>query len=335
MVETSEKHGFFDEAFSLTLQTATPEAVIYYTYDGSIPGPGNGSAHMYEEPIVIDRTTAFRAAAYKEEYGPSPVTTQTYVFLEDVLTQTIDISNPENNPFGLVYATNWGGLEGNYNMNPSVVATWDDFNPANDLVFQSFVVNLNVVIGAEVALGVIVDVEVDPAPYGPPGSQVHLVVEPRWLEAAATPGVGVEQQGRATALVAEAVGTQLQSDLAVESKVGILRGESQDAAAFPRSLSALGAWLLHCQPVQGKVAQCRGTFHPGGVEHCTDRAVPCQAPQGGRQPGGSQPRGAQCRWFLQGKRRDRKGSPKADSGRIRPTRNSLAGQNPRKRDKAD
>ena len=131
-VETSVAHGFFQSPFFLQLQTASPYAEIYYTYDGSIPSPDNSAAVPYQAPIRIDRTTMFRAAAYREDFGLSPVTTQTYVFLEDVLAQTIDRLNPANNPFGLDYEPLWLGLPGDFNMDPSVVATWDDFNPQND-----------------------------------------------------------------------------------------------------------------------------------------------------------------------------------------------------------
>jgi hypothetical protein len=131
-VETSVAHGFFQAPFFVTLQTESPNAAIYYTYDGSIPSPENAAAIPYQAPVLVNRTTVFRAAAYRDDYGLSPVTTQTYVFLEDVLTQTIDRGNPANNPFGLDYVAPWHGLAGDFNMDPSVVATWDDHNPQND-----------------------------------------------------------------------------------------------------------------------------------------------------------------------------------------------------------
>jgi hypothetical protein len=63
---------------------------------------------------------------------------------------------------------------------------------------------------------------VDASPEGAPGPEVHVAVESWRLEAAPAPGVRIEQQGRTAALVAESVGTKLEPDLAVESKVGIL-----------------------------------------------------------------------------------------------------------------
>jgi hypothetical protein len=131
-VSVCQSHGFYDAAFELSLQTPTTDAQIYYTFDGSIPAPGNASAVLYQTPIEIDRTTIVRAAGYKADYGLSPVTTQTYIFLEDVLTQTISPTNPSSNPFGLDYADSWQGYPPDFNMDPEVVAEWDDDNPLND-----------------------------------------------------------------------------------------------------------------------------------------------------------------------------------------------------------
>jgi hypothetical protein len=131
-VDASVAHGFFDDEFPLALQTATPDAQIYYSYDGSVPGPDNAASVLYADPIIIDTTTVLRAAAYRDDYAHSPVITQTYVFVEDVIGQSITPTVPANNPFGLTYPSYWGGRLADYNMDPSIVSTWDDLNPAND-----------------------------------------------------------------------------------------------------------------------------------------------------------------------------------------------------------
>ena len=69
---------------------------------------------------------------------------------------------------------------------------------------QSLVVDLDVVVGGEVALGVVVHVDVDPLPQQAARPEVDLVVEARRLEAAPAAGVGVEGQGRGAALVPHA-----------------------------------------------------------------------------------------------------------------------------------
>ena len=50
----SVEHGFFDTAFDVELFTATPDATMYYTFDGSEPSSGNGT--LYNGPIEIAGT---------------------------------------------------------------------------------------------------------------------------------------------------------------------------------------------------------------------------------------------------------------------------------------
>jgi hypothetical protein len=77
--------GFYDAPFSVAISTVTPEAAIYWTTNGSMPSPTNGT--LYTAPITISRTSFLRAAAFKEGLIPSDVDTHTYIFLEEVLRQ--------------------------------------------------------------------------------------------------------------------------------------------------------------------------------------------------------------------------------------------------------
>jgi hypothetical protein len=131
-VQSSAGHGFYDAPFSVTLTTPTSGTSIYYTFDGSVPAPGNPKAMLYTAPFIVDTTTVLRSAAVREGWADSPVTTATYLFLGDVLGQTINPSNPASNPFGLAYPATWqANAAGDYNIDPEVVAQWDDNNPAN------------------------------------------------------------------------------------------------------------------------------------------------------------------------------------------------------------
>ncbi|RIK76566.1 MAG: hypothetical protein DCC68_19115 [Planctomycetota bacterium] len=87
------------------IATATPDAAIYYTTNGTEPSPENGT--LYADPIAIGQTTTLRAAAYKDGFLPSDVDTQTYLFLEDVVYQS-------NAPQGL--APHWNGEPVDYGM---------------------------------------------------------------------------------------------------------------------------------------------------------------------------------------------------------------------------
>lgn len=81
----SSKRGFYTSPIQLTLGTATPEATILYTLDGSTPTAAR--ALTYSVPVVIDKTTVVRALAVRPGYEPTNVDTHTYVFLDDVILQ--------------------------------------------------------------------------------------------------------------------------------------------------------------------------------------------------------------------------------------------------------
>jgi len=111
----TESHGFFDEPFELELSTATPGAWVAFTTDGT--EPTLFSQQRYSEPLLIDKTTVVRAQAFGPG-GPSGVTTQTYVFVEDVVDQRTP-------PWG------WPRFRANdqrldYGMDPDIVAGNED-----------------------------------------------------------------------------------------------------------------------------------------------------------------------------------------------------------------
>ncbi|MBP8302845.1 MAG: CotH kinase family protein [Phycisphaerae bacterium] len=85
-VQFSPERGFYDAPFSLTLSCATPGAALYWTGDGSLPDPVNGTP--YTDPIPIHGTAFVRAAAYLPGHLPSLATTHTYLFLDQVIRQS-------------------------------------------------------------------------------------------------------------------------------------------------------------------------------------------------------------------------------------------------------
>ena len=84
-VTTSVERGFFDGPFEVALVTPDPRSTIRFTTDGTAPTPDHGE--LYTQPIQISTTTTLRAVSYALDQLPSEVTTQTYVFLADVLRQ--------------------------------------------------------------------------------------------------------------------------------------------------------------------------------------------------------------------------------------------------------
>lgn len=57
-----------------------------YTLDASAPSEINGK--KYTTPILINKTTILRAMAYKDNMDPSCISTQTYIFPEDIKNQS-------------------------------------------------------------------------------------------------------------------------------------------------------------------------------------------------------------------------------------------------------
>lgn len=103
----SVARGFYDAPFTVALSTATPGAAIRYTTDCSTPSPTHGT--IYEGPISIARTTCLRAIAYRSDLLPAKVETHTYVFPDNVATQT-----------GAGFPANWGAHPLVYAVYPEV-----------------------------------------------------------------------------------------------------------------------------------------------------------------------------------------------------------------------
>ncbi len=124
--------GFFDAPFDMVISTDTPGATILYTTDGSLPSATHGTRVRAPDPntapsatVSIATTSYVRAMAMMPGYLETNVDTQTYIFLDDVLGQ-----NPTP---GIGYPATWQSSQfrGDYQVDPEVVAQWDDDNPAN------------------------------------------------------------------------------------------------------------------------------------------------------------------------------------------------------------
>lgn len=110
----SADRGFYNTAFNLTITCATPGAEIRYTKNGDTPTATTG--FVYSAPIAITGTTLVRAAAFKAGFQSSNVDTHTYLFLDDVITQSATGTPPPGWPAGPV-----NNQVFNYGMDPDVV----------------------------------------------------------------------------------------------------------------------------------------------------------------------------------------------------------------------
>jgi hypothetical protein len=119
----SPERGFYEGEVLVSITCPTPGAAVYYTTDGSTPfqiasGVRSGAVTtLYTGPVHITRTTCLRAAAIKDGWYPSPVETNTYIFVKDVITQS---------PTGAKPGSAWpsSGVNGqtiDYGMDPDVV----------------------------------------------------------------------------------------------------------------------------------------------------------------------------------------------------------------------
>ena len=116
----SHEHGFYSEPVQLELSNQTPGVDIYYTLNGTEPTPDNPDAVLYDSAILIDHTTVVRAASFLEGSDPSQPSTASYLFIDDILTQSPTGRAPEGFP------SSWGANSRDYGMDPQIVnsATW-------------------------------------------------------------------------------------------------------------------------------------------------------------------------------------------------------------------
>ena len=114
-VEASIPAGFYENAFLVTLSTETPNATIRYTTDGSTPSETNGL--FYTGPINVSETTNIRAVATRANFNTSVSETWTYIFVDDVLTQSNNGQAPQGFP------NNFGSNVFDYGIDPQVIAT--------------------------------------------------------------------------------------------------------------------------------------------------------------------------------------------------------------------
>jgi len=92
----SHDRGFYDAAFTLTISSATAGATIRYTTDGSQPTAGSPLGGVTPVTIPVSGTLCVRAfALHTSEYEDTDIDTQTYIFLDSVLTQAQPAGYPD------------------------------------------------------------------------------------------------------------------------------------------------------------------------------------------------------------------------------------------------
>ena len=111
-LEFKPARGWFTNVFDVSIHTPTealvPGVKIYYTTNGTVPGPTNG--FLYNQHVIIANTTVLRAAAYCPGMSPSAPVSHTYIFPLQVPQQT-----------GAGFPPQWGPDTAQYAMSPTIV----------------------------------------------------------------------------------------------------------------------------------------------------------------------------------------------------------------------
>ncbi len=95
--------GNYTDKFKVTLTCPDPEAVIYYTTDGTVP---TKNSKKYKKAITISETTTLKFASYSPNMSRSKVVTEKYVIssveFDDPLCQAVfELVNETRAEYGL------------------------------------------------------------------------------------------------------------------------------------------------------------------------------------------------------------------------------------------
>ena len=105
----SPDRGIYTNPVTVTISCSTPGATIYVTTDFTYP---TTNSTVYTGPITISSSTCLRALAASPGLYPSDADTHTYIFLNDVITQSAA-------PGG--FPESWSDTTADYAMDPLIV----------------------------------------------------------------------------------------------------------------------------------------------------------------------------------------------------------------------
>jgi hypothetical protein len=113
----SPNGGTFEQMVSVSLTSATQDAMIYYTTDGS--DPDDTSTLWDGTPIEITADTTLRAIAYADGFDPSPIAEATFTIV-DMLSNGLRGRYYNGREFGELVMTR---------TDPTIEFTWDGTTP--------------------------------------------------------------------------------------------------------------------------------------------------------------------------------------------------------------
>ena len=97
-VKFTPNRGIYESSVTASITCSTPNAIIRYTTDGTVPTATNGT--IYTGPLVKTATTVIRARGFKEGWVPTKIKTHTYIIIDDVIKAKVmdtDITGNSSN----------------------------------------------------------------------------------------------------------------------------------------------------------------------------------------------------------------------------------------------
>lgn len=132
-VEFSLPGGMFTEPLTVSLTSPDPDAEIWFTLDGSAPGPGAGA--RYQAPVTVASTTRLRAVAVGPG-GASPASGSSYIKLAPDLagyTSPLPIMVIENFGAGTIKRKGWNSTGVGIKQVPRQPAAWATFEKTDGI----------------------------------------------------------------------------------------------------------------------------------------------------------------------------------------------------------
>jgi hypothetical protein len=109
--EIDQDAGFYPGGLTVTLQPFNPDDQLYYTLDGSDPGPGDA---LYGGSIPVQQTSVLRVRSIDPGFLPGPVTSRTFFTdIDHSLPVLVLITDPANlyDPLTGIYVNDYDGRE--------------------------------------------------------------------------------------------------------------------------------------------------------------------------------------------------------------------------------
>lgn len=144
-VRFSPAGGYFNQAQSVALGSDNPGDSIYYTTDGSEPGPGSA---LYRQPIAISATKTLRARILRKHEYPGQIRNQTYLIGRRHDLPVVSLSTAPGNLWNIDTGIYVMGRNANQDFPHHGANFWNDWErPANIQIWEASgeqVIDLNI-----------------------------------------------------------------------------------------------------------------------------------------------------------------------------------------------